>query len=77
MGTEGGPCYGNSTCNSGLKCLSGLCVKVPVAAYVPPNPNTKRDEPGCSGSASLTPPAWPLALLALGLFFSRRRGGCF
>ena len=25
-GSEGGPCYGNDTCNSGLVCLSKLCV---------------------------------------------------
>ncbi len=26
-GEERGPCYGNQTCNQGLICLSGLCVK--------------------------------------------------
>lgn len=26
-GSEGGPCYGNGSCNSGLTCLSQLCVK--------------------------------------------------
>jgi hypothetical protein len=25
-GTEGGPCYGNGSCNSGLTCLAKLCV---------------------------------------------------
>ncbi len=25
-GEEGGPCYGNNTCNAGLTCLSGICV---------------------------------------------------
>jgi hypothetical protein len=25
-GSEGGPCYGNGTCNPGLSCLSQLCV---------------------------------------------------
>lgn len=25
-GAEGGPCYGNGTCDAGLSCLSGLCV---------------------------------------------------
>ena len=29
-GTEGNPCYPNKTCNEGLTCLSGYCVKVPV-----------------------------------------------
>ena len=27
-GTEGGPCYPNGTCNSGLECLSNLCVNL-------------------------------------------------
>jgi len=31
-GTEGGPCYGNGTCNSGLVCASNLCVKLPDSA---------------------------------------------
>jgi hypothetical protein len=26
-GSEGGACYGNQTCNSGLECLSSLCVR--------------------------------------------------
>jgi len=26
VGTEGGPCYPNNTCNDGLACLSELCV---------------------------------------------------
>lgn len=28
-GTEGGPCYGNGTCNAGLSCASNLCVRIP------------------------------------------------
>ncbi len=74
IGTEGGPCYGNNTCNQGLKCLSGVCVKVPGAdAYIPPNTN-KRDETGCECSTASGPAsAWPLLLLALGLVISRRR----
>jgi hypothetical protein len=28
-GTEGGPCYGNGTCNEGLSCASNLCVRLP------------------------------------------------
>ncbi|HOW51477.1 MAG TPA: SBBP repeat-containing protein [bacterium] len=31
VGTEGGPCYPNGTCNDGLQCLSGLCVEMPDA----------------------------------------------
>ena len=29
-GVEGGPCYGNGTCNDNLACLSHLCVNAPV-----------------------------------------------
>ncbi|MFH1130856.1 MAG: hypothetical protein V1754_05935 [Pseudomonadota bacterium] len=29
IGTEGGACYPNGTCNEGLTCASGLCVNVP------------------------------------------------
>lgn len=29
MGTEGGPCYPNKTCNDGLQCRSDLCVEIP------------------------------------------------
>src|SRR5436853_305957 len=28
-GRERGPCYGNRTCNKGLTCASGLCVRIP------------------------------------------------
>ena len=28
-GKEGGPCYPNGTCNTGLKCLSKVCVRMP------------------------------------------------
>ena len=31
-GTEGGSCYANGTCNSGLVCLSKVCVRMPDAA---------------------------------------------
>ena len=29
-GSEGGPCYGNGTCDKGLICASRLCVKLPT-----------------------------------------------
>ena len=29
VGTERGACYGNKTCNEGLQCLSGVCVRPP------------------------------------------------
>jgi hypothetical protein len=31
-GTEGGSCYGNGTCNTGLTCLSHLCVMAPKSS---------------------------------------------
>jgi len=34
-GTTGGPCYPNNTCQAGLTCYSGLCVKVPDAEPCP------------------------------------------
>lgn len=31
-GSEGGPCYGNGTCDADLVCASNLCVRLPDAA---------------------------------------------
>ncbi len=63
MGSEGQPCYPNSTCNAGLTCLSKLCV-------VAPEPDD-----GCSvGSAPGPAPAAALLLLSLLLVARRRRG---
>jgi Beta-propeller repeat len=57
-GTEGGPCYGNETCNPGLTCASNLCVALPdhdsgpwadgaVDASPPPDgPGADADGPG-------------------------------
>jgi len=74
VGTEGGPCYPNDTCNKGLKCYSGLCVKLPPDAALPPNISKKREEPGCTCSTTSAPaPSWLLVLLALGLLRRRRR----
>jgi hypothetical protein len=40
-GAEGGPCYGNGTCDSGLSCISQLCVASPGSpATTPPPPGT-------------------------------------
>ena len=36
-GTERGPCYGNGTCNSGLTCASGVCVRLPDGAPLGPD----------------------------------------
>ncbi|MFH1131585.1 MAG: lectin-like protein [Pseudomonadota bacterium] len=35
MGTEGGECYPNKSCNTGLTCVSGICVKLPADSGVP------------------------------------------
>lgn len=40
MGTEGGACYPNGTCNAGLSCYSNLCVR--VTSDGSPGPDTKR-----------------------------------
>jgi len=47
-GTEGGECYPNGTCNSGLTCLSGLCVD---AGGSGPGDDTSGGacQPDCSG----------------------------
>lgn len=34
-GSERGACYGNDTCNEGLQCLSGLCVRLPETGAEP------------------------------------------
>ena len=34
MGIEGGPCYGNGTCDGGLECRYGVCVNPSTAADV-------------------------------------------
>ena len=46
-GKEGGPCYGNGTCNQGLTCASNLCVRLPDASSMdapsPDLPNAKTE----------------------------------
>jgi len=51
-GTEGGPCYGNGSCNAGLACLSHLCVD--ASGYVVPG--TGDASPDLTGPV-LTPDA--------------------
>jgi hypothetical protein len=68
-GTEGGPCYGNSTCNEGLTCASGVCVRVPpvdegCACRL------QRSAPTSGGAAT---GIWLLGALLGALAFSRRR----
>ena len=73
QGKEKGPCYPNNTCNKGLKCYSGICVKIPADAFVPPPSNTRPEE-GCSCSTTSAPlPIYTLVLLALGILWRRRR----
>jgi MYXO-CTERM domain-containing protein len=68
-GTEGGPCYGNGTCNSGLTCLSQLCVTAPKSSS------------GCGCALEAPRDGTAVALVALALGFAavrsrrRRRGG--
>jgi hypothetical protein len=35
IGKEGGPCYGNGTCDKGLTCASNLCVNLSPDSSVP------------------------------------------
>jgi MYXO-CTERM domain-containing protein len=78
-GTEGGPCYGNGTCNTGLKCYSSVCVKVPVteagAQKDAGGGIVDEDDTGCECSTSTVSsvPSWPLLLLGLVLVRLRRR----
>jgi hypothetical protein len=45
-GDEGGACFPNATCNTGLTCLSNLCVKVPSDAGADANvPDVSSDAP--------------------------------
>jgi MYXO-CTERM domain-containing protein len=54
-GTEGGACYGNGTCNTGLTCLSHLCVMAPKSSG------------GCGCAVGSDTPAGTLGLVALAL----------
>ncbi len=53
-GTEGGPCYGNNTCNAGLTCASNLCVRLPDAG-TKDKPTPPKDGPVVSKDL---PPVW-------------------
>ncbi len=56
-GTEGGPCYGNGTCNMGLSCLpigmSSICVRLPDGGVVIPG------DAGPAPDATVFPDAAP------------------
>ena len=57
-GTEGGPCYGNDSCNAGLACLSHLCVD--ATGYVMPGTGDASPDstaPMTTPDASATPDA--------------------
>jgi hypothetical protein len=47
-GTEGGPCYGNDSCNTGLACLSHLCVN--AAGYVTADAAASVDAPAADAT---------------------------
>lgn len=60
VGTERGPCYGNSTCNDGLECRSELCVQAsPPPADAPAKAPVvvAAAAPEASGSAKPSEPA--------------------
>jgi hypothetical protein len=49
-GTEGGPCYPNNTCNAGLKCVNGVCVKTTDGPLPQPDaqPQPDKGPPPCN-----------------------------
>ena len=51
-GTAGGPCYGNKTCNTGLVCKSGLCVKGPDGGSADSGPEDKQPMDTAQAEAS-------------------------
>ena len=54
-GTEGGPCYGNKTCNAPLVCLSNLCVRLHDAGGGKEDgPGAKKDGPGPKNDGPVT-----------------------
>jgi MYXO-CTERM domain-containing protein len=62
-GTEGGACYGNGTCDTGLTCLSHLCVVSPKSS----------GGCGCALGEARDLPAIVLVALALGFVATRSR----
>ena len=49
QGTEGGPCFGNLSCNSGLTCLSNTCVRLDGSTGDAPGPLPDAgDSGGCT-----------------------------
>jgi len=79
-GSEGGPCYGNGTCDAGLKCFSKVCVKVPAMEAGPTKTDTgggggTEDDTGCecATSSPSSTPVFGLLLLGLALLRLRRR----
>ncbi|HEX7670178.1 MAG TPA: hypothetical protein VF395_11365, partial [Polyangiaceae bacterium] len=76
MGAERGVCYGNGTCNSGLVCLSSVCVREPDAGGTAPA--TSKADSGCG--CRLEPrrslgdrPLTGALVLALGALVTSRR----
>jgi MYXO-CTERM domain-containing protein len=63
-GTEGGACYGNGTCNTGLSCLSQLCVTAPKSS----------SGCGCAVRGPRDDSMLAFVVLALGLLAMRSRG---
>jgi cysteine-rich repeat protein len=50
-GTEGGPCFGNLTCDAGLTCASSLCVRLPGAGGSGGSGQAGNGAAGASGQA--------------------------
>ena len=51
-GKEGGPCYENNTCNTGLICASSLCVRLPDAYSCSQSPDAGLDSTVADAASS-------------------------
>jgi len=54
MGDEGGACYGNGTCNSGLACLSNVCVSTEAGSATDSGIGGDSSAPDAAGDAPVS-----------------------
>jgi hypothetical protein len=59
-GTEGGPCYPNKTCNAGLRCQNGICVKTTDGPLPDLPPKSDGDVPDAPANPCSPPGVKPM-----------------